>query len=234
MDPIIGFEHIQMTMGGRRLLTIPELTLHPGECVVLRGANGSGKTTLLKILAGLLPPEHTTVRYRDFSLAWKKAKSLLREVSVYLHQHPYMFDRSVQDNVAYGLRRTGLSRAEADSRVKEALEWSNLSYLSRQNARSLSGGETQRVAFARARVLSPKILLLDEPTSNMDQASRQQAYTLISRLKDDGIAVLIASHEGDLPAVIAERQYHLSQGILKPSETPADAKVVPHRMTKGR
>lgn len=229
MSALLTFRDVQISMAGRRLLAIRELTLAAGRCSVLEGANGCGKTTLLKIAAGLLAPDHAQVGYGGMKLEWKDARRHLRSTSVYLHQHPYMFDCSVADNVAYGLRRQKLAKSAITQQVDEVLDWSGLSHLSQQNARSLSGGEKQRVAFARARVLTPQILLLDEPTSNMDRQAREQAYGLIRRLRDDGIGILIASHDDDLPTTLGDRHLVLADGALREvGPNPLPPNVIKH------
>ncbi len=122
----------------------------------------------------------------------------MRTHVIYLHQNPYLFDSSVTDNIAYGLRRQRLSIKEISSKVSAALDWAGIGHLQLRNARDLSGGECQRVAFARARILSPRVLLLDEPTTNMDSVAREQTYRMIKRLKDDGVSILLVVWRYDL------------------------------------
>jgi tungstate transport system ATP-binding protein len=212
---LIAFHNLRKTIAGRCLFDIPQLVIEQGRCMFLSGENGTGKTTLLKIIAGLEAPDHAEVHYRDKILPWKKARRLCRGQAVYLHQTPYLFDASVADNVAYGLHRSGVPRAEARRHVAEALRWAGLEHLSERNARQLSGGERQRVALARARILSPRLLLLDEPTASMDYEARERTYFLIQRLRSEDMAVLIASHELERLMPLGDVHLHLHHGELR-------------------
>ncbi|MFQ5938345.1 MAG: ATP-binding cassette domain-containing protein, partial [Acidiferrobacterales bacterium] len=113
-----------------------------------------------------------------------------------------------------GLRRSSMPRVEVSQRVADALEWAGLSHLAARNARQLSGGEKQRVALARARVLSPRLLLLDEPVASMDYESRERTYVLIQRLRSEGMAVIVTSHELQRLASLGNLHLHLHAGAL--------------------
>lgn len=214
MTRVIELRQVKKSFGGRNLLDVDELALGVGECTLLTGRNGAGKTTLLKIIAGLLAPDTGRIYFGEHGYTWRAAKQELRRAVVYVHQQPYMFDTSVFDNVAYGLKRAGKSRSAVRETVADVLEWSELAHLSGQNARTLSGGEKQRVAVARARVLSPKIMLMDEPTANMDRDARAQTYFLVRRLKGENIGVLLATHEEQAALQLAEHHYRLEHGAL--------------------
>lgn len=193
-EPFLFF-HIEKHYGDRPVLNIERLTLQPGRIQHLAGRNGAGKTTLLKILAGLEIPDHCEVHRDGHTETWAAARQRLRRDVVYLHQQAFMFDTSVERNLDYGLRVNGIRRDERRRRVGEALERMELTELARRNARTLSGGERQRLALARAWVLHPRVLLLDEPTANMDQEFRRQTWTLLQRMCDDRLAILVSSHE---------------------------------------
>jgi tungstate transport system ATP-binding protein len=212
---LITFYDLRKTIAGRCLFDIPQLVIEQGRCMLLSGENGAGKTTLLKIIAGLEVPDRAEVHYQDKVLSWKAARRLCRDQAVYLHQTPYLFDGSVADNVAYGLHRAGVTRAEARKRVAATLTWAGLEHLSQRNARQLSGGEKQRVALARARILSPRLLLLDEPTASMDQEARERTYFLIQRLRSEDMAVVIASHELERLMPLGDVHLHLHKGELR-------------------
>ncbi len=205
----------RMSFNGRRLFDVKRLAFGSESCLVLTGPNGSGKTTLLKIAAGLLTPERAAVNFDGQEFSWRSAYQTLRQRVVYLHQFPYMFDASVFDNVAYGLRRSGVPAPEVRARVREALEWAGLTGHETQNARSLSGGEKQRVALARARVLSPHLLLLDEPTANMDEDGRERILFFIRRMVSDGFTVAVATHDRQLVHQVGQVHLHLEAGRLE-------------------
>jgi tungstate transport system ATP-binding protein len=182
--------------------------------MILSGDNGAGKTTLLKIMAGLEPADAGEVSYGGKVLPLRTAPKHYRDNIVYLHQSPYLFDCSVIDNVAYGLRRLRVSRATVQTKVAEVLEWAGLEHLGKRNAKYLSGGEKQRVALARARALAPKVLLLDEPIASMDYKSRERTYVLIERLKKEGMGVVITSHELYAVLPLADVHMYLHDGKL--------------------
>ena len=209
MTTLLHVRNLRKNIGRRRLLDIDSLVIPEATCIVLSGRNGVGKTTLLKILAGLVAPDHAEVVCRGQTLPWKLARRRFRHETVYLHQQPYMFDRSVAENLAYGLRRSGLPRDEIARRVAAGLAWAGLTHLADRNARQLSGGEKQRVALTRARMLSPRLLLLDEPTANMDLESREQTIRLIRRLGGEGISTIVTTHEPRVANSIGDRHLHL-------------------------
>ena len=195
LPELITIQNVQKFISNRMVLDIDELVVYQSECVVVHGPNGSGKSTLLKILAGLMTPNSGVATTNGVARPWRQAIREFRGNAVYLHQTPYLFDRSVEDNIAYGLRFRNHSRANLFSEVQSAMEWAGLSHLAKRNARDLSGGEKQRVALTRARILKPKLLLLDEPTAAMDSKSRKQTFSLIRDLASGGNAVYIATHE---------------------------------------
>lgn len=210
MSIFLQLKHLRKSLNaGERLLDIDEFSIRENTCMVLSGRNGAGKTTLLKILAGLDKPDYVDIVYDGKPLSWNLATQKMRLDVVYLHQQPYMFDRTVAENIAYGLRRSGLNRSQVDDKVDQALQWARLSKLAARNARQLSGGEKQRVALTRARVLSPRLLLLDEPFANMDINAREQTIQLIQRLKSEGVSTIVTSHEPYISTLIGDEHRHL-------------------------
>ncbi len=213
----------------RRLFEIERLVFEAGTCTLLSGRNGAGKTTLLKIAAGLLKPDRAVVRIEGRDFTWQAARPLLRHRVIYLHQFPYMFDTSVAQNVAYGLRQLRIPRVEIKARVSQALEWSGLEELAERDARTLSGGERQRVALARARVLSPDVLLMDESLSGLDAEARQQTYFLIRRMVSEQVAVVVATHEYELLRQLGDRHLILTDaGHLEDRSPKATAAPSSH------
>ena len=213
-EPLITITGLQKTVNRRTVLDIDRFELSGTRGVLLRGPNGAGKTMLLKIVAGLLSPDHGQIHIDSYSGGWRRAASRLRSNTVYLHQQPYLFDRSVAANIAYGLRRRGMSKTDTARLVTEALEWAGLAHLSERNARQLSGGEKQRVALTRARVLSPRILLLDEPLSGMDRDARRRTTELLQSLRAGGTGLVITSHELDSSDASWDAEFELNDGRL--------------------
>jgi tungstate transport system ATP-binding protein len=231
MREILRYNGLRKSIHGQLLLDIDTLAIHEHSCVALSGRNGAGKSTLLRIIAGLETPDSATVSFEGQVLSWRRLCRKMHTQIIYLHQHPYLFDSSVTDNIAYGLRRRGLPLRNISSKVSEALDWAGISHLQLRNAHDLSGGERQRVAFARARILSPRILLLDEPTSNMDSESRGQSYRMIKRLKEEGVSIIVASHEFHTIAHLCDEHLSLQSGQLQslPLEAEGGArKIIPY------
>jgi tungstate transport system ATP-binding protein len=171
-------------------------------------------------MSGLLKPDSTSIEYQGLSMDWKQAKPYIQKDIIYLHQQPYLFDASVADNIAYGLHRAGESKAVAHQKVMQALDWANLAHLAHRSARQLSGGEKQRVALTRARILSPRLLLLDEPTASMDTHAKKQTSSLLERLKAEGVTIMVSSHEAHTIDRIADDHLHIEGGQIKSQTRP--------------
>ncbi len=210
----ITFHHLQKHFNQRTLFEIPELTIESGKCVLLSGVNGSGKSTLLKTIAGLEKPCHGDIIHNGKNISWKSAYKQIHKEIIYLHQNPLMFDASVSENITYGMRKQGFSAKSIQRKLENALQWAELDHLKNNNARHLSGGEKQRVALARAYVLSPKILLLDEAFSNMDIEGRKRTFDLICKLKDEGIGIILTSHEATQIVSLTKHHIRLEDGKL--------------------
>lgn len=210
MERVVGFHNLALSINNSKLLDIPEFFLERGSCTVLSGANGSGKTTLMKIIAGLQRPDTCLVDWdRRTIQSWYKSRKLLHKHIVYLHQQPFLFDTTVYNNVAYGIRHMGLRRKEKAALIDEALDWVGLTGLSKRHARRLSGGEKQRLALARGFVLRPAVMLMDEPTANMDSHSLGKTLTLVQQLKESGISIMLSSHQLEHLDNIGDRHLHL-------------------------
>lgn len=211
----ITFKHLSKSFHKRLLFNIPELTIESGKCCLLSGVNGSGKSTLLKIMAGIETPNHGEIHFNNENLDWKTAHNKIHKEIIYLHQTPLMFDCSVAENIKYGMRKQGYSKNKIQQNLNAALSWADLEHLQNNNARVLSGGEKQRVALARAHVLSPKILLLDEAFSNLDSQGRKITFEQICKLKDEGIGVIITSHELSYSSSLFDHHLQLENSHLK-------------------
>tara|TARA_Y100000294_G_scaffold40695_1_gene36830 strand:+ start:609 stop:1259 length:651 start_codon:yes stop_codon:yes gene_type:complete len=213
-EPLFVFRGIEKTFAETNILRNVDISLYPGKCILLSGNNGSGKTTLLKIIAGLETPSRAEIELSGKSQSWKSAIRSIRREIIYLHQQPYLLSGTVESNVSYGLRFTHLNRKQLRESVKEALEWTGLSDVAKQQAKTLSGGVQQRVAFTRAWILKPKVLLLDEPVANMDIESREQACDLLKRMKSEGMSIVITSHDTNIIDGLIDIHFSLSDGKL--------------------
>ena len=214
-EPLLVFREIEKSFSGSQILCGVDLSLYPGKCILLSGKNGVGKTTLLKIIAGLEIPDLAKIEFSGKINCWNKAVRSVRKEIIYLHQHPIMFSSTVESNVAFGLRFTSLNRKQRRESVEEALEWAGLMDVAKQQAKTLSGGIQQRVAFTRARIMKPKVLLLDEPMANMDYESREQTYQLLVRMKSAGMSLVITSHFMQYFEGIVDQHFQLKNGALE-------------------
>jgi len=231
VTPWLRLRNLQFSRKGRGILHDLSLDLSPGELILLTGPNGSGKTTLLRIIAGLLAPDRALLDTRERQqLDWQSCSPYLRAHSCYLHQQPYLFDASVYDNIAYGLKCQKLQRAEIEARVRDGLERATLEHLAQRHSRELSGGEQQRVAMLRAWVLAPRLMLLDEPVANMDKLARRQCLSLINQLQQDRIGVILTSHEPQQGRLNITRHLHLYQGEM--TEKPLTSALTLKSSTK--
>lgn len=215
MTPLLSVGGLKKSFGERRLFEIDRLVLREGAAYVLTGLNGTGKSTLLRILAGLESAEADDVSFLGTATTLSPYPRLLRDTVVYVHQHPVMFSTSVAENIAYGLNARGLPREEVARRVDEAMQWAGVEHLRKSKPVTLSGGEKQRIALARAKVLCPKLLLLDEPTANLDGAAREQVIALIPSLTAAGSTVVMACHDRDLIALREVERLKLRDGRLQ-------------------
>ncbi len=222
MSALLTVRGLRKRHGERLLFDIGELTLDAASAYVLTGANGVGKSTLLRILGGLETAEVDAVSFEGHPVSLHPYPQALRAAIVYVHQHPIMFSTSVADNIAYGLRARGESKADMKKAVEEAMAWAGVDYLQGTDPARLSGGEKQRVALARARVLKPRLLLLDEPTANLDGSAREQVIALIPTLLEQGSTVVMACHDRDLIGLPGVRRLKLRDGRLEYRTGKAD------------
>jgi len=202
--------------GERQVLHVDSLAIAPGRIMGIIGPSGSGKSTLLRILTLLESPTTGEILYDGRPAPQQQTEQLaLRRKMTMVFQKPVLLNRSVFDNIAFGLRARGLTNAEIRERVEPILQEIGLAELSRQNARTLSGGEAQRVAFARALVLRPEILCLDEPTANLDPANVELLEGMVRTLNHDcGTTILVVTHNLFQAKRLAHNVAFLYQGVL--------------------
>lgn len=174
-------------------LRIPELAVPSGQVFALLGPTGSGKSTLLRMLAGFEPPSAGELSWRDGPLYDGSGALTARQTVTLVFQRPLAIRGSVRTNVEFGPRLRGIGDAAA--RAEEMLKRLNLLPLAGQSAASLSGGQLQLVALARALVLRPRVLLLDEPTSHLDPAHVALVEReVLNQQREQGMTVVWATH----------------------------------------
>ena len=233
LAPLFEAHGLTQQRGGRQVLAIDALRLDAAQIVLLTGANGAGKTTLLKVLAGLSIADRGVFQCLGTPMSCVEAARFCRGRHVYLHQTPYMFDTTVEQNIAYGLRVRGQSPAARQAEVRAALAWAGLDALATRPARELSLGEQQWVALTRAYVLAPSTLLLDEITANLDGDHRRQVHDMLLALRERATCVVFATHD---PAPLLSRvdsHLHLDAGRLA-LPTRSAVQIIPLRREGGR
>ena len=209
----IEIRDLEVQYHRRVSLSIPELSFGEGRIYAIVGPNGSGKTTLLKAINLLLSPSRGKILYDGREPAGAEEDSGIRRRMTLLHQSPFLFSGSVYQNLAYGLRLRGRKKEEIRSRVQEYLQLAELGHLLHRSSRELSGGEYQRVAITRALALGTEVLLLDEPTANVDRAHADQVEELILKQKTDyGRTVIIATHTPPQAHRLADEILFLLEG----------------------
>ncbi len=203
----IELKDITKVYDGHTVLDIDHYRFDKGKIYALVGPNGSGKTTLFRILALLEQPTTGTITIDGSNVTAFESHTTRKKV-VLVHQEPLMFDTSVRKNVALGLSYRGVSRKEATERIRKSLELVGMSNFLKRHARHLSGGETKRVAIARGLALSPEIILLDEPTANVDEKNIAMIEKIITSLKQSNETTIIFSTHN------IKQAYHLSDEVL--------------------
>lgn len=215
MTDLLSIFCLKKAFDTRTLFDIDRLVIRQSAAYVLTGMNGTGKSTLLRILAGLECAHIGEACFMGTLTTLSPYPKAMREAIVYVHQHPVMFSTTVAGNIGYGLTVRGLARGEIERRVADAMDWAGVSHLRASKPLTLSGGEKQRIALARAKVLEPKLLLLDEPTANLDGAAREQVIALIPSLVASGSSVIMACHDRDLIALPHVQRLKLRDGRLQ-------------------
>lgn len=206
---MIEFQHVFKSYGrGRNILADINFRIEPGEFVFVSGPSGAGKSTLLKLIGGLEPPSRGSVHvngHRIDKMPTRARPYLRRAVGAILQDTHLLYDRNVIDNVLLPLTVIGLESSLAATRARAALEKVGLSGKDALNPIEMSGGEQQRLAIARAIVNRPAILIVDEPTANLDHESAQRIMDVFRDFNQVGVTTLIASHDRALMAAYATR-----------------------------
>jgi tungstate transport system ATP-binding protein len=202
---------LRVDRGGVEVLEIPALTLSRGSCLALVGPNGAGKSTFLLALAALLRPAAGTLLLEGQPVVTGADLRAYRRRVGMVFQQPLLFDTTVAGNIAAGLRLRGTPREDARRRVEECARRFGISSLLHRSARTLSGGEAQRTSLARAFVLAPEVLFLDEPFASLDPPTRSGLVADLRRvLRETGTTAVLSTHDpaeavrlSDLMAVMA-------------------------------
>ena len=191
------------------------LDMDEGEFVFLVGPSGSGKTTIIKLLTGEVRADSGELEVNGFNLRTirrRKLPRLRRTLGVIFQDFRLIEDKTVYDNVAFAMHVIGAPRREIRERVPYVLKLVGLEGREKRLPQELSGGEQQRVAVARALVNSPRLIIADEPTGNLDPAKSLELMLLLQKINDLGTTVLVVTHEKELVNAFSKRVISLEDG----------------------
>lgn len=225
---ILEARNLVVRRGGTEVLSVPEFSLAERESVAFIGPNGAGKSTMLLTLATLLQPTSGEVRFHGSRVkALDRDTSYRRRIAM-VFQEPLLFDTTVFDNVASGLKIRGIPASEIRQRVGECLERFRISHLAERSARRLSGGEVQRTSLARAFATSPEVVLLDEPFVALDPPTRHALMVDLAQvLRESGSAAIIATHDQMEALRLADRMVVMQGGRIVQAGTTAEVTANP-------
>jgi len=219
---LLEVQNLRVSRGNVQILDIPSFHLGEREFVSLIGPNGSGKSTLLLSLMCLLKRDSGTIAFKGKGIdSHASVLDFRRRIAMVL-QEPLLFDTTVQENVASGLKIRGIGRSETRRRVEACLDRFNLTEMARRSARKLSGGEARRVSLARAFAVEPDMIFFDEPFANLDAPTRQSLIDDMGRIiRETGIATILVTHDPSEALRMSDRVLVMHGGKLVQSGTPA-------------
>ena len=227
MKALVEIHDLLVKRGDHPVLQLDELTILEGEVLAVVGPNGAGKSTLLLTLARLLKPERGKIQFNGQQVAAEFDTSYRRRIALVM-QDPLLFDTSVFDNVASGLWFRGVSKNVIRRDVPLWLERLGVGHLSKRRAGELSGGEAQRVSLARALVLKPQLLLLDEPFSALDPPTRSRLLEDLSMLLNEtDTTTVFVTHDLNEAVQLAGHMAVIVGNRLRQVGSPDDVFAVP-------
>lgn len=204
----LEIENVKKTYGDKTVLDISHLVIEDGKITGVTGSNGSGKSTLLNIIGGIDDNFAGKIKYNGQDLNKETSKEI-----TYVFQKPYLLRRSVFDNIAYPLNLRKIDKKTTENHVKEIMKRLEIEDLSNKKGHRLSGGESQKVALARSLVFKPDLLLLDEPTSNIDSESVKIMEREVTRFNSEtGGTVIIITHNLAQAERICDEIIYLDSG----------------------
>lgn len=225
-SPLLRGESLVRRYGGRTVVSVDEIELRTGEVLAVLGPNGAGKSTLFRILLLLEKQDSGRVLFAGTPVSAGQTAIMRRMSAVF--QRPYLFDGTVRDNIAYGLRARGISNAASSAPVKAAMELLSLTPFAGASVRTLSGGEAQRVGLARALVVEPDVLALDEPTLHLDVSVRRRFREDIERVaRKHARGTLLITHDPGDAFALADRIAVMEDGRIVQVGTPSELVLQP-------
>jgi putative lysine transport system ATP-binding protein len=225
MNPIIRVENLIKKFDDKVILNQINLTVNPKEVITLVGSSGSGKTTLLRCLNLLNEPNSGHIYFEEQDLMDPNTdiNKLREHMGMVFQQFNLFNNKNVLDNcIMAPMLRLGLNKKEATERAVKYLTKVGLKDFIKQDVRRLSGGQKQRVAIARALCMEPKVMLFDEPTSALDPEMVGEVLSVIKTLRDEGMTMVIVTHEMGFAKEVSDRILFMDQGIVLEENNPKD------------
>jgi molybdopterin-binding protein len=221
--PILEAKGISMVYNNQKVLDIPSLQVTPNKVQAIIGPNGSGKTTLLLCLSLLVKPTTGHIEYQGRVVPDGMSIMQMRRHFAVVFQEPLLLNASVWDNVTLGLRLRGFCRQEITKRADHWLERFGIASLAKRNARTLSGGEAQRASLARAFVLQPEVLFLDEPFAALDAPTRQTLFgDMINILQETRCTTVLVTHDRNEAQTLGQQVAVIMKGNIVQMGNPRE------------
>ena len=219
--PFIQLENVSKYFDGFAAVNDVSLDIYQGELFSILGGSGCGKTTLLRILAGFEQPGSGRILIDGVDM--NDVPPYQRPVNMMFQSYAIFPHMSVEDNVAYGLKKEGMPKSEIRTRVAEMLELVQLTEFARRKPRQLSGGQRQRIALARALVKRPKVLLLDEPLAALDKKLREHTQFELMNIQDQtGVTFIVVTHDQEEAMTLSTRIVVMQEGRFIQCGTPKE------------
>ena len=224
--PLVQIRGLTKRFGDATAVDHVDLEIFGGELFAILGGSGSGKTTLLRMLAGFERPTEGQILIDGVDMT--SVAPYERPINMMFQSYALFPHMTVEQNVAYGLKKDGVNKAEIRKRVEEMLDMVKLGKLAKRKPNRLSGGESQRVALARALVKRPKLLLLDEPLAALDKKLREHTQFELMNLQDDlGITFVVVTHDQEEAMTLATRIAVMNSGSFAQVGTPREISEYP-------
>ncbi len=220
-EPFIKVQSVSKHFGDFTAVDSVDLEIYKGELFCLLGGSGCGKSTLLRMLAGFETPTSGSILIDGANMT--DVPPYERPVNMMFQSYALFPHMNVENNVAYGLKRDGVAKAEIDQRVEEMLAMVELTQFSKRKPHQLSGGQKQRVALARSLVKQPKVLLLDEPLGALDKRLREQTqYELVNIQEQLGVTFVVVTHDQEEAMSLSTRIAVMDTGRFMQIGTPTE------------
>ncbi len=221
--PLLEVRDLIVARGGVEVIHVPSFSLHEHETMALIGPNGSGKSSFMLSLACLLRPTSGQIIFRGEALNYDGDETPFRRKIAMVFQEPLLFDTTVYENVAAGLKIRRIPGHEIRARVGACMERFRIAHLAERSARKLSGGEAQRTSLARAFATGPEVILLDEPFAALDPPTRQALTEDLEQvLRESGTAAIITTHDQAEALRLADRMAVMQNGTIVQAGVPSD------------